>query len=217
MAEIELGCVAVQVLFADVKVATEDAPLEDREEVLDRIGVSEHGAHILFGTMVYGAVAAEVTTDHGIDRSVVGHQIGDFVDVRDDDRLQGLCGHIPHMKATDAPVAFNQRQHRGLWRDDVLPIARLAANVGFVRFDNLVRAPEGAGVEKVQLGHCLANAMPEEPCGFQSALKGALKLAGRDTLFRRAKQVHRLEPYAHGYVARLNTVPILTVNGLRQA
>src|SRR5438105_3580515 len=44
--EIELCGVAMQVRLAHVEVAAEDAALEDRKVVLDRVGMPEHGAHV---------------------------------------------------------------------------------------------------------------------------------------------------------------------------
>src|SRR5579863_3918488 len=172
VAEIELGRVAMQVRLADVEIAAVDPALEDAKKVFDRVGVPERGAHIFLGAVVHRAVATEIAADRGINRSVIGHQVGGLVDVRDDDRLQGLRGHVLDMKAADPAVALYQRQHRGLWRDDVLPIASLAADESFVCLDNLVCAAERASVEKVQLGHRLADAVSEEPRGFQPALKG---------------------------------------------
>ena len=43
VSEIEFGRVAVQVRFADVEIAAVDAALEDRKEILDRVGVPERG------------------------------------------------------------------------------------------------------------------------------------------------------------------------------
>ena len=48
-----------------------------------------------------------------------------------------------------------------------------------------------------KVGHGLPDAMPEEPCGFQPALQGSLKLAGADALLRRTEQVDGLEPRPH--------------------
>ena len=88
VAEIELCCVAVQVRLANVEIATVDAALEDREEVLDRIGVPECSTDILLRRMVDRAVPAELAPDAPIDRAFVGHQVGGLVDVGDDNRLQ---------------------------------------------------------------------------------------------------------------------------------
>ena len=81
--------------------------------------------------------------------------------------------------------------------------ARLAADKGFVGFDNLICTAERAGIEMPRSRHRLADAMPEEPRGFQPASEGALKLAGRDALFRRTEQVDRLQPYPHRHMAQL--------------
>ena len=47
VAEIKFRRVAMQVLFADVEVAAVYAALEDREEILDRVGVPKCGGRIL--------------------------------------------------------------------------------------------------------------------------------------------------------------------------
>src|SRR4029077_15742139 len=69
-------------------------------------------------------------------------------------------------------------------------------------------------IADIQNGHRLANAMPDEPRGFQPALKGALKLAGTDPLFRGGHKVDRLEPYAHRHMAFLENGADLDVEGL---
>jgi hypothetical protein len=100
--KIKLCRVAMQVGFADVEIAAIDAALEDRKEVFDRVGMPERGAHIFLGAVVDGAVSVEIASDSGINWRVVGHQIGRLIDVRDNDRLQALCGHVLHMKAADS-------------------------------------------------------------------------------------------------------------------
>jgi hypothetical protein len=102
VAEIKLGRVAMQMRLADVEIAAVDATLEDRKEVFDRVGMPERGAHIFLGAVVDGAVSVEIASDSGINWRVVGHQIGRLIDVRDNDRLQALCGHVLHMKAADS-------------------------------------------------------------------------------------------------------------------
>jgi hypothetical protein len=124
VAEIELGRVAMQVSFGDVEIATVDAALENREEVFNGVGMPEMGADILLRRMIDRAVAAELTADRPIDRRIVGHQVGSLVDIRDDDRLQGLRGHVFYREAADAAVALNQRQHRGLGRIPQLGLRR---------------------------------------------------------------------------------------------
>ena len=202
--EIELGCIPMQVLLADVEVAAINAALEDRKEVLDRIGVPERGAHVLLRTMVNRTVAGKITADTPIDRAAVSHQVAGLVDVRDDDRLQALGGHIGNMEAAHAPIAFDQRQHRSLWRDDVLPVGRLAADVGFVGLDDFVSAAERPHVVgKMQVGHRLADTVAEKPCGLQSDAENAMQLVAAHTLLARAKKMHRLQPHMQLNVAGL--------------
>src|SRR5690242_3761276 len=87
----------------------------------------------------------------------------------------------------------------------VLPVLRATADIGFVGLHNPVCAADRAAiVADAEIGHCLANPMSEEPCGFHSALEGALKLASADSLFAGAHQIDCLEPYAQRDVARLH-------------
>ena len=132
--------------------------------------------------------------------------------MRDDDRLQGLRGYVRDMKAADPTVALDQRQYRRLRRDLALPVCRLAADEGFVGFHNLILAAEliaadraGASIFDLEDGHCLADAVPEEPRRLEAAAKGAVKLAGCNALFAAAHQVDRLKPDVHRDVARTRT------------
>ena len=101
--EIELGSIAMQVRFAHVKVAAEHAALEDRKEVFDRVGMPELRPDIFLDRVVDGAMPAKLPTYAGVDWAIVGHQIRRLAHVRDDDRLQGLRGHVRHMEAPDRP------------------------------------------------------------------------------------------------------------------
>lgn len=209
MPEVEFGCIAMKVLLTDVKIAAIDAALEDRKEVLDRVGMPECGPHIFLGGVVDGAVAGELAADRGINRRVVGHEVSGLVDMRGNDRLQALCGHVLHVEAAHPTVALDQRQHRRLRRNDILPVARLAADKGFVDFNNLICAAEWTAIKQVQFGHRFADTMPEEPRGLKAATESALELAGADPLLRRTEQIDGLEPYAHRDVAGLEDGPDL--------
>jgi hypothetical protein len=211
--EIEFGRVAMQVRFADVEIAAVNPAFEDRKEILDRVGMPERGADIFLGRVIDRSVARELATDRPIDRSIVGHQIGSLVDVRDDDRLQSLCGHIRHVKAADPAIAFDQRQHWSLWRDLTFAIRGFAADEGFVCLDNqifaakLVVVPEGISVFDLQDGHCLTDAMPEEPCRFETTPEGTVKLAGGDTFLAAAHHIDRLKPDIQRDMARFENGP----------
>jgi hypothetical protein len=87
--EIELGSVAMQMCLANVEIAAVDTALEDREEVLDRVGVPERASDVFLRTVVDRAVAGELVSHRPIDRCIVSHQIACLVHVRGDDRLQG--------------------------------------------------------------------------------------------------------------------------------
>src|SRR6516165_7456607 len=75
VSEIELGSVAMQVRLADVEIAAVHATLNDREEILDRIGMPECGADVLLGAMVHRAVASELSTGRPVNWGVIGHQV----------------------------------------------------------------------------------------------------------------------------------------------
>jgi hypothetical protein len=64
-AEVELAEVALEVLGADVCVGADQAALEDREVALDRVGVPEATAHVLFDGVVDGAMPAETLATGG--------------------------------------------------------------------------------------------------------------------------------------------------------
>lgn len=55
--------------FADGEVAAADAALEDREVVLDGVGMPESAPHIFFRRIVDGAVAGEGSANLRIDRA----------------------------------------------------------------------------------------------------------------------------------------------------
>jgi hypothetical protein len=138
VAEIELGRIAADVRLADVEVAAVDAALEDREEVLDGVGVPEDAPDILLGTVVHRAVPAERGADAGIDGALVGHKVAGTVHVGVDDRAKSGCGHVGDMEAAHAAITLHKGQNDGLWRDVVLSIGRLPADVGFVGLNDLV-------------------------------------------------------------------------------
>jgi hypothetical protein len=205
--EVEFSGVPMKMRLADVEIAAVDAALEDREIIFDGVGMPEVGADIFLGAVVHGTVAGELVADLGVDQCLVGHQIARLIDVGDDDRLEHLRRYMlgMQMEAADLTLAFDERQHGSLGRNVVLSIARLAADVGFVGFDDLILSAERTAiVTDAEIGHCLADAMPEEPRGFHATLEGALKLAGADTFFAGAHQVNRLEPHAQWHVARFH-------------
>jgi len=201
--EVALGSVAMQMRLADVEIAAVNRPLEDAEITFDRVRVPEIGADVFLGTVVHRAVPGELPPDRPIDGAFVGHQVSGAIDIRGNDWPKGLGGDVRNMEAAHPPVALDQGQNRRFRRDATFPVRSLAADEGFITFNNLVLPAKRVGDINPQFGHRLANAMPEKPCGFHPTLESALKLPGADPLFRGTEQIDRLEPDPHRDVARL--------------
>ena len=91
----------------------------------------------------------------------------------------------------------------------------LAADIGFVGFDDLALAAERRWGSSDR--HGFADAVRHEPRGFVGDAKGALQLLGADTPFFDAAMSRK--PSIHlesGMCERSNTVPIVTENFVRQ-
>lgn len=66
----------MQMLLADVMKGPNDAALEDREIVLDRIGMNEAAkAHIFASGMVHSPMCGELFTYCGINEAFVSHEM----------------------------------------------------------------------------------------------------------------------------------------------
>jgi hypothetical protein len=201
--EVELGGVAVQMGLGDMEIAAVDPALEDREVIFGSIGVPEIGADVLLSAVVHCAVACKLPTDRPVDGAFVGHQIAGSIDIRGHDWSEGLRSYVRDVETAHPTIALDQRQNSCLWRDLAFAVRSLSADESFVAFNDLICAAERTRGRDTKFSHGLADAMPEEPRGFQTALKGALKLAGADPLFRGTEQIDRLEPNPHGNVAGL--------------
>ena len=105
VAEIELGKVAVQVRFAAMLIDADHAALEDREHVLDRVGVNHDvafAAGIFASRMLHGAMARHIRSPViGVEARLVGVEDGLAVGVADQHvahsvpwshRSGGTCG-----------------------------------------------------------------------------------------------------------------------------
>jgi hypothetical protein len=203
--EVELGGVPMQMGFGDVEVAPVDPALEDRKVIFDRVGVPEVGANVFLRAVVDRAMPSKLSANGPIDWAFVGHQITGFIHIRGDDRPQGLGGNIRDTEAPDSSVAFNQREYCRLGRNLAFPVRGFAADKSFVAFNNLIYAAKRIDWLDTEIAHGLADAMPEEPRGFQTALKGPLELAGADPLFRRTRTDRWLgatPASAHGWIRK---------------
>jgi hypothetical protein len=203
VSESEFGGVTVQMSLRDVEIAAVDPALEDREVTFGGIGMPEVRPDVFLGAVVHRAVACEQPTDGPVNRAFIGHQIAGAIYIRGHDRPESLCGYVRDMEAADSAIPLDQRQHCGLRRDLAFAVSGLATDESLVALDNLICAAERTGAGDAEFSHGLADAMPEEPRGFQAALEGALELAGADPLFRGTEQIDRLEPNPHWNVAGL--------------
>src|SRR3954454_8980581 len=114
------------------------------------------------------------------------------------------------MKAAHAPIALNQRNDRSFTHraaPEILALASvligfLSAEIGFINLYNLVVSAERPGID-LQFSHCLANPMPEKPCGFHAAIQGPLDLPRGEPLFRRTEQVAVVSREQHSCFASI--------------
>src|SRR5262249_17726962 len=90
--KVKFGGVAVEMRLGNVEIAAVNAALEDREEVLDRVGVPEIGTNVLLSRMVYPAMSSEFFADWRVDGIAVRHQITGLVNVTNNNRLKSLRG-----------------------------------------------------------------------------------------------------------------------------
>src|SRR5579863_9689983 len=206
IAEIELGQIAVQVLFLAMLIDALHAALEDRIVAFGGVGVGVEAGHavgvaVFVAAMIDGRMVGELAANLGVMRRFVGHKVRLARDVLAHDRRDVRDGRAVDMKRTGRAAAFHKGQHRHLvMAASADGLALLAANESFVRFDSLAFA---AHRREAAVAHRLANAMAHEPGGFQGDAEGAVKLVSADPFLRRTNQMDCLKPKAKWNVARL--------------
>ena len=87
--EVELGKVAVQMLFAAMLIDALHPALEDAEKAFDGVGV-ERPAPVFAGLMLHHLMIRELAPDLGVVAGFVGHQTGFAVHVLKHDRADSL-------------------------------------------------------------------------------------------------------------------------------
>jgi hypothetical protein len=210
--EIEFGKIPLQMLLADVVIYADDAALQDPKVSFRRVRVGI-APHILFDRMIDRGVAREAVADPDIDRAAVGAEMRILGNGVYKDRLQSCRGDIGDVVRTYLAAALDQRHDSFLVRNgSISPVLRLAADIGFVRLNELTFATKAS--RQLTFAHRFADTMAHEPCGFQCDAKGPVKLIAADTLFRRAQQEHRLKPDMQLDVAGLEDGPHLNGEGL---
>src|SRR5579862_875223 len=202
VAEIEFAEIPLQVFRRDVMIGADHAALENAEIAFNGVGVPKMAAHVFLNRMVDGAVAAELACNRRVDRAFVRHHIGRLADFGFQDRLQCRAIHARHVVRANPAVALNQGNNRFLRRNVVLPVPRLAANIGFVDLNHLVRTTKLAVISK--RAHRLADTVCHEPRRLVGNIKRAVQLVRRHTFLAAAQQPERQRPFIQRHMAALH-------------
>jgi len=205
ISEIKFRQIAVQMLLFAMLVDAFHAALEDRIVSLDGVGRDYPltiVANIFIDTMLDGFMAGESLTDVLIMASLIGHQRSLASDVIADDRVNLSGAGILNMEATRAALPLNESKDRVFVAPSAtaLALAVNSSDESFVSFYGFARAAHRGHADNA---HGFTDTVRHEPCGFESYAKGSVKLVARNSLFGRAKQIHRLKPQVHRDVAIL--------------
>ena len=204
-AEVELSQVLVKVLLVHVLLDADETALEDAEVVFKGVGVNVTTRPLVLG-VVNGFVLHDLKPE-------VLRAVGDMAAVL----MQMFRGHAADVLVIEVhgayiTVALNEaedlRRRARIQRQPFgLAGLRRLREIGFVGFQGHARAAQRACIRP--RSYCMANPVPDEPCGFHAATEHALELAGADAFLRRAHQEDRLKPKMHRDVAVLKDGPDL--------
>ncbi len=101
--EVEFSKVALQMMLRHMVIGASDATLEGREVRLDTIGVRVT-ANIFLNAVVDGLMPGKITVHVAVLACVISDQGRPVVDLRHQDRAQGLGIHTRHMLRVNAAV-----------------------------------------------------------------------------------------------------------------
>ena len=140
-------------------------------------------------------MAGERFANFRIPSGLIGHHRRLAGDIGMNDRLQCADGGPVHVEAAGGASAFDKGKNNvaegAAATRGILGRALDLADESFVYF----YSPTTAAHERERaIAHGLADAMREEPRTLEGYPKGAVKLIARNSFFRRAKQVDRLQP-----------------------
>lgn len=218
MPEIELREVALKVRLGNVVIHASDTALHDRKIAFDGVGMGLT-AHVFLNAMINGLML-EVLIDVTVLPGIVCHDGGIGMNLFAKDRAQIRAGHIGQVERANPAITLNEGEHgflaptptkAGLGALAAVPVLFLTADIGFVRFDKLIRAPHRG---RVAVTHCLTDAMPHEPCSFEGDTQGPVKLVSANALLAGRDEEDRLQPDMQLYMARLENGPDLDGEGL---
>ena len=185
--------------LAHVVVGADQAALEHREEVLSGVGMLEAaGGDVFLGAVVHDRVTVKLAAYAGVNGGFVGHQVCAAMDVGDDQAAHVLGIDVGDMERAGAAIALDKGNHDllggGLAEGAVLG---LAADIGFVGFDNAVRTA-AKRIVTVSAVHGLADAVGHEPCRLVGDAERAVKLVGAETLLAARHEAEGEKPLVQG-------------------
>src|SRR5580704_4789584 len=213
--EIEFREVTVQVGFADMEIAANDAALQDREIAFGVIDVRLDAVRQLARPFLFAVVDRIVTgkapPDAAIGMQLVSHQSAFGIDAAKDHAAKSRRSEVLDFVRTRPAAAFNESDDRhAITASAASPAvlgmqkpswaAFLVDGIGLIRLGDFAFAPERTGAAFV---HRQSDAMADKPAGFEVNAKNATELICREALFAGAHQVHCLEPNVHRHVTLL--------------
>lgn len=193
-AEPELVAVSVKVLLRDVMKGAMYSALEQGEERLSSVNMHVTPDILALRVCDRLVTSGEGEADPVIPRRVVSHNLGITANALPNGPLERLSRETIYDTGMNAATwsALNQSHHRSLSfrTTSTLPQPRLAADVGFVYFDNSVQQ----GFHRL-FAHSVSNTVGEMPgrlVGLEAEV--SLELEGGNPLLMRAHRVECLNP-----------------------
>lgn len=196
-------------IMATVLINALHAPLEDRKETFNGIGVNGVvvSIHVAPKAVNGRAVFAEMLAEFLILLGIISHHTRLTVNVGLNDGQQGFQFQVVNNDAASAAsIAVDQREHFILvgWAARIFVGLRLflkvVSNKGFVYLNYATIGTKGI---KSTILHGLTNAVSHEPCRFKGNSKGAVKLVRTNALLAGGDQEDSLKPEAQRDMAFL--------------
>lgn len=179
--------IGLEVLPTNCMVSTPNAPLHQRPETLQGVGM-DIPVNVDFGLVV----DTSVVITHPVDPIIAGKLIG--VDGRGGEdmfpnhRQQGICAHIGNDLGNDASLPFDRSADNGLTSSTPSPLPWVSpANIGLVHFDG---AREGNAVFLEEF----PNLGEHPPGSFVGYTDFSLEMFRRDATARRSHKECSMKP-----------------------
>jgi len=145
-AKIKLGNVPMEMLAADVVERPVDAALEQRERRFDSVAMNPARTRVLAYAVIGHIVFGKWASDHmtSIDNRTVCHEMRISRDILLQDACEIVGRNIGGYERPNVAVSLDKRHDRSFtslqpalnWTFALLLIARLSADISFVRFDS---------------------------------------------------------------------------------